>query len=68
MRPFVELGYSPYEKQFDMVTREGGSGLVLRILWSIVLVVLRLRSLPNSWGERQITKGFPNFLMAGKTL
>ena len=26
VRPFVELGYSPYEKQFDMVTREGGSG------------------------------------------
>ena len=26
VRPFVELGYSPYEKQFDMVTREEGSG------------------------------------------
>lgn len=26
VRQFVELGYSPYEKQFDMVTREEGSG------------------------------------------
>lgn len=26
VRQFVERGYSPYEKQFDMVTREEGSG------------------------------------------
>jgi len=26
VRQFVERGYSPYEKRFDMVTREGGSG------------------------------------------
>ena len=27
VRQFVERGYSPYEKRFDMVTREEGSGL-----------------------------------------
>lgn len=26
VRQFVERGYSPYEEQFNMVTREGGSG------------------------------------------
>ena len=39
VRQFVERGYSPYEKRFDMVTREEGSGFGASVTLGLSLAI-----------------------------
>ena len=60
VRPFVELGYSPYEKQFDMVTREGGSGFGASHTMEYSFSCFAVAAVRQTAGRvGSITKGFP---------
>ena len=68
VRQFVERGYSPYEKRFDMVTREEGSGFGASHTMEYSFSSFAVSQFAKHWGKEDDYKLLSNLSNGWKNL